>query len=77
MNYSTNPISLQENLEALCLQHLGNSPTHISEKIGHSVDSVEIILSQKGLLQSVVNLTEAGSDRLRVICRVENGDRHQ
>ena len=81
MSNSTNPILLQEKLEVLRLQHLGDSPTQISEKIGCSPDSVQRILSQKGRITKCSSPNRSRKyltlgDRLRVVCRVECGDRH-
>ena len=81
MSNSTNPILLQEKLEVLRLQHLGDSPTQISENIGRSADSVERILSQKGPITKCSSPNRSRkyltlSNRLREICRVECGDSH-
>ena len=81
MSNSTDSILLQEKLEVLRLQHLGDNPTQISEQIGRSTDSVERILSEKGHIKKCSSPNRIRKyltlgDRLRVICRVECGDRN-
>ena len=73
MSNSTNSILLQEKLEILRLQHLEDSSTQISEKMGRSIDSVERILSQKGHTKKCRSPKRSRNylnlgDRLRVIC---------